>query len=375
MVPNKLSNAFETNDVEKKHVVSRLLITTVGTSLLTNRDDRPWTGWNGRAGNPLPQAAEVDRWLEAADPILASAETNTLRSIEITAADHVLLLSSDTPEGCFCSDRLHRFYMDIFKCRRVEARPLIALGYAGANFTQNGLKVLVHEAITAVKEARSESLDPVFCATGGFKAEIAFLNLLGALLLIEVIYIHERFREVVRLPRLPLTWDTNWFLERQQFFEWIQAELRPSAEVTSRVKADPELQTLIENNSEGFSFLNAAGELLFTAAGAIGPRAVWPSAVPLPPGEKNGLSGIPHHRPKGWETFVGRLCKIDCVSQVSYDSAAFGGAPAKVLCATKGTISVRWGPADCELPLRVETTAQGAAQTELVRVYIENKFL
>lgn len=31
-----------------------LLITTVGTSLLTNRDDRPWTGWNRLAGDPLP---------------------------------------------------------------------------------------------------------------------------------------------------------------------------------------------------------------------------------------------------------------------------------------------------------------------------------
>ena len=25
--------------------MARLLITTVGTSLLTNRDDRPWAGW------------------------------------------------------------------------------------------------------------------------------------------------------------------------------------------------------------------------------------------------------------------------------------------------------------------------------------------
>ena len=355
--------------------MSRLLITTVGTSLLTNRDDRPWAGWNGRAKNPLPDLEEVDQWLEEADPISASAETNTLRSVGINSADHVLLLCSDTPEGRFCSDRLYRFYMDILKCRRVEARPLTALGYFGASFTQKGLKVLVHEAITAVKEARNDSLDPVFCATGGFKAEIAFLNLLGALLAIEVVYIHERFRDVVRLPRLPLTWDANWFLERQQFFEWIQAELRPSAEVASRVKADPELQPLIENTTDGFSFLNAAGELLFRAASTIGPCAVWPCAVPRPPGDKNGLSDIPHHRPKGWESFIERLCKVDCVRRVSYDRAAFGGVRAKVLCATKGTIGVRWGPADCELPLRVETTAQGNSQTELVRVYIEKELL
>ncbi len=355
--------------------MARLLITTVGTSLLTNRDDRPWKGWNGQAGDPLPDATEVDRWLEAADPILASAETNTLRSIEIKAADHVLLLHSDTPEGCFCSDRLRRFYTDVVKCRQVEARPLTALGYAGASFSQKGLKVLVNEAIAAVRDARDRSLDPVFCATGGFKAEIAFLNLLGALLAVEVFYIYEQFREVVRLPRLPLAWDADWVLQRRRFFEWIDDEPRSSAEVASRLKADPALQPLIEDAADGCSYLNAAGELLYRAAGAVGPRAVWPHAAPLPPGDKNGLSRVSHHRPTGWKAFVERLCKVDCVSRVSFDGAASGGTAVKVLCASTGAIGVRWGPADCELPLRVETTARGDAQTELVRDYIANTVL
>ena len=58
--------------------MARLLVITVGTSLFTNRDDRPWKGWNGRAGNPLPDETEVDRWLEVADPILVSAENQHL---------------------------------------------------------------------------------------------------------------------------------------------------------------------------------------------------------------------------------------------------------------------------------------------------------
>ena len=91
------------------------------------------------------------------------------------------------------------------KCRHVEARPLTALGYAGASFSRKGLKVLVNVATAVVRGARDRSLDPVFCATGGFKAGIAFLNPLGALLAVEVFYIHEQFREVVGLTRLPLT--------------------------------------------------------------------------------------------------------------------------------------------------------------------------
>ena len=252
--------------------MARLLITTVGLSLLTNRDERPWKGWNGRAGDPLPNAVEVDRWLEAADPTAASAETNTLRSIEVESADHVLLLHSDTPEGRFCSDRLRRFYTDVVKCRHVDARPLTALGYAGASFSQKGLKVLVHEAAAAVKKGKEESLVSVFCATGGFKAEIALLTLLGALLGVEVVYIHEQFREVVHLPRLPLAWDADWVLQHQQFFEWIDDEPRSSTDVAERLKEKGEadralLQPLIEDDdAEKCSYLNAAGNMLYGAA-------------------------------------------------------------------------------------------------------------
>lgn len=374
MVQNQIKNAFETNDLRNKSTLARLLITTVGTSLLTNRDDRPWTGWNGRNGDALPDAAEIDRWLEAADPISASAETNALQSIEIDAADNVLLLHSDTHEGRFCSDRLSRFYADVVNCK-VEARQLTALGYASASFSQNGLKTLVDVAIAAVRDARGRSLEPMFCATGGFKAEIAFLNLLGALLAVEVYYIHEQFREVVRLPRLPLTWDADWVLRHRQFFEWIDDEPRSSAEVSSRLKANPALQPLIENAADGCSYLNAAGQLLYRAADEVGPRAVWPNAAPLPPGDKNGLSNDQHHRPTGWKAFVERVCEVDCVSRVFYDGAAYGGTEVKVLNASKGIIGVRWGPKGRELPLRVETTARGDTQTDMVRSYIANSVL
>jgi hypothetical protein len=54
--------------------MSRQIICTVGTSLLTNKEDnRPWAGWNQRKPDPLPDAAEVRRWLADADPVKASA--------------------------------------------------------------------------------------------------------------------------------------------------------------------------------------------------------------------------------------------------------------------------------------------------------------
>ncbi len=355
--------------------MARQFITTVGTSLLTNRDDRRWAGWNGRTGDPLPPRDEVDQWLASADLEVASAETNTLRCIGISPEDQIRLLHSDTPEGRFCSERLQTLYTSVMQCRQVDARPLTSLGYDHGSFSQKGLRALVNEATAAVRDAHRMSLVPVFSATGGFKAEIAFLNLLGALLDVEVYYIHEKFRDIVRLPRLPLKWDTDWILQHRKFFEWIDDEPRRTKDVASRLKANPDIAPLVEAAEDGNSYLNAAGHLVFTAANEVGPRAVWPPPAAKPPGKKNGLSNEEHHRPRGWQAFVARLCEIDCVRRVSYDAKASGGHAVKVLDSSSGIIGIRFGSTDLSLPLRVETTASSSVQTDLVRDYLETEIL
>ena len=350
--------------------MARLLITTVGTSLLTNRDDRPWE-WSFRDRQNLPDTEIVDEWLVNADPVKVSAEMNTLHRRAIGKTDRISFLHSDTPEGKYCSERLGTYYAD--KCREVKQCALSALSYRDQSFAQRGLKSLISATLQEIRVARELSLTPIFCATGGFKAEIAFLNILGALLNIEVYYIHELHREEVQLPRLPLAWDTEYVIHQQDFFEWIKADMRKSTEVESWLNARPELRTLVEDvEMEGIIYtdLSAAGELLFEAAKAYRPRAVWPQPSENSPTDKDGLSGIAHERPRGWEGFVKRLCAIDCVSRVAYDKTVHGGDAIKIIDATAGTIGVRFGPRGDELPLRVETTAREDEQTELVAAYI-----
>jgi hypothetical protein len=215
----------------------------------------------------------------------------------------------------------------------------------------------------------------VFCATGGFKAEIAFLNLMGALLGIEVVYIHELHRELVRLPRLPLTWEARFVERHKDFFSWIDEEPRKSTEVESWLKGRPELRPLVEDAGDGYTYLSAAGDLLYKTANewlSMGPRADWPAADPRSPAEKNHVSTVEHHRPPGWERFVERRCHIDCVTLVRYDKTARSGPRVQIIDEKAGVLGVRWGDPGLELPLRVETTARGKAQTEHVAGYFRD---
>ncbi|MGE3526787.1 MAG: putative CRISPR-associated protein [Gemmatimonadales bacterium] len=350
--------------------MTRQIICTVGTSLLTNRDDRPWAGWNPRTPDPLPAGADVERWLSAADLAKASAETNTLRALELSDADALALLHLDTTEGRFCAEALGGFYRA--RCRGVSLEQIGRLGYGAAVFS-TGLRSLVDVTLRLVHRGREQGRHPLLCATGGFKAEIAFLYLLGALLQIEVVYIHELHRELVRLPRRPLTWDAEFVSRHEPFFTWIDEEPRMSDDVESWLKRRPELRSLGEDDGDGHTLLAAAGDLLFKTARAqlgTGPLAVWPHSDPRPPGEKNQVSTTEHHRPKGWEHFVARLCSIDCVSFLRYDPGAHGGPPVRIIDDANGVIGVRFGDRGGELPLRVETTARGEAQCELISSYL-----
>ncbi len=358
----------------------RTIICTVGTSLLTNRDSRPWSGWSPRERPALPAAETVDSWLETSDPVVASAEINTLHRLEIGEGDELALLHSATPEGEFCAKRLEAYFEPrLGKASpghpRVKLQVLGHLGYGAAAFS-GGLKSLVDCTLQLVRDARKRERLPVLCATGGFKPEGAFLGLVGALLEIDVVYIHELHRELVFLPRLPLSWDPDFVVRNEDFFLWIDGEPRPSHEVEQRLKACPELRPLIEDGGEGNSYLTAAGNLLFQAAQEMRrsvPHATWPKADPRPPAEKNRVSTVEHHRPDGWEKFVRRLCEIDCVTSVAYEPLAFGGERVKILDEAAGSIGLRYEKQSKTLPLRVESTARGAAQTDLLVTYLRTR--
>lgn len=129
--------------------------------MLTNRDGRPWSGWNPRIPDPLPNASEVQRRLDTADLAKASAETNSLRALELSDADVLALLHSDTQEGRFCAEALRALYRK--RCRDVSLEQIGRLGYGAAVFT-TGLKALVNATLRLVRTGREQGRQPLFCA-------------------------------------------------------------------------------------------------------------------------------------------------------------------------------------------------------------------
>jgi len=132
----------------------------------------------------------------------------------------------------------------------------------------------------------------------------------------------------------------------------------------------------VEDVGDGMMCLTAAGEMLYRVARerlAMPPRPEWPPAVARPPAEKNLLSGEEHRRPRGWEKYVERLCLIDCVKAVRYDASAVSSERVRVVDPENGILAVCYGPPDNLLPLRVETTARGPEQCELVADYLRHR--
>lgn len=122
--------------------------------------------------------SEVEQRLAGTALIKVSGGTNALRSIRACYTDYMRLLHSDTPEGCFRSELLLPFFTDVVQCHKVNVHPLTALEYSDKNFARKCLSALVDDAIKAVENASRISLELVSCATCGFKAKIAFLNLM-----------------------------------------------------------------------------------------------------------------------------------------------------------------------------------------------------
>lgn len=232
--------------------MSQTIISTVGTSLL------------GNLKNPVrnPSGLTDPYELLKTNSQEASAEANAVTRLA-EAGDDLVFLYSDTEDGERCADALTRYFAQVGYYTRMER--IAGLSYNEKGFVSHGLRELVrllaHEIRLAGRNRKPAHLN----ATGGFKAEIAYATALGLMFAVPVSYIHEKFGDVITLPATPIAWDYSLFVWYSDFFNWIDAEPRPSAEVQARLTAMPDTVALLLEDAGEFTYLSPLGEAYLEA--------------------------------------------------------------------------------------------------------------
>jgi putative CRISPR-associated protein (TIGR02619 family) len=225
------------------------IVTTVGTSLLKNAE---------HAG----KKSDLQNYLRYTEPEKASAETNSLGWL-LREGDKIVFLHSQTEEGKRAAEALATFYKN--SGYLVELREVSDLQYRESRFKMRGLRALVAEMVRCIREERAAGREVIINATGGFKAEIAYATLVGLVFDVPVYYIHEAFKEIIELPPTPISWDFSLMDTYSDFFDWISADLRPTAEVDRRLRPLPDEVRLLLVEEEGYTMLSPAGEAFYEA--------------------------------------------------------------------------------------------------------------
>lgn len=342
--------------------MQRTILTTVGTSLLTN-GERPWT-W--RHKQSLPDADTVDTWLRQADPIKASAETHTWYRLGLSDADEkveVVLIHSQTPDGQFCAERL----VSAASAKGVKARrrQVDGLDYSDGHSFNRGLRQLARVIGEEIKRGRATG-GVELAATGGFKAEIAIANLVGAMSETPVHYIYQEFSSIVTIDPIPVALRADWIGDGagRKLLEAFESasDVIPTRDIESLLKQDERLLTLVEVDGNEAA-LTLLGELALRLLET--PHDSWPPATEISPDNKKRLDSAAHHRPRGWEQIVDTIASSQYVTSIRYEGSVSGGCLKEATDNESDLIHrIEGSPA---LTLRISTTATTAGQRRLVQ--------
>jgi putative CRISPR-associated protein (TIGR02619 family) len=227
--------------------MSRVILTTVGTSLKHN------------AEKAKKSAAECLR----ENPRDACAETNVLDRL-LQSEDTVELFHSETLDGEGCAREIHAWVTA--QGYTASLSPIAGLTYRTVDFHW-GLRSLVRCLAGRLRTVQREGKQPVLNALGGFKSEVAYATLVGALFGIPNVYIHHGFDELLTIPPLPVGWDIAQIDTFSDILNWLDTSPRSETEAYSRLQSLPQnlRETLTEAGSDGCRYLSPLGEAYFEA--------------------------------------------------------------------------------------------------------------
>jgi putative CRISPR-associated protein (TIGR02619 family) len=213
----------------------RLVISTVGTSLLTNqihqrRDPKGWEDMLQKTANftqeqisqSAPEVVDIIKTLkQRAEEKLndgnileirdASAELNGIYGLyedqlENGRLDTHYLVTTDTAQGQITANIIKEFFK-----RKVNFVDIITpenLSTASTKNFHQGIDDLIDWVHKKVKDF--PNYDIYFNLVGGFKALQGCMNTIGMFYADKIIYVFEgQFSKLITIPRLPITVDTN----------------------------------------------------------------------------------------------------------------------------------------------------------------------
>jgi putative CRISPR-associated protein (TIGR02619 family) len=212
----------------------RLVISTVGTSLLTNqirerRDPKGWEEMLQKTANlteeqisqsqpevvgiiqELKQRAEEKlnngNTLEIRD---ASAELNGIyglygEDLEQGKFDEHLLITTDTTQGSIAAQLIKQF-LDKQGLTKTKIYIPSELSTASTGSFTKGIAKLITELDRRIIDSQPKTIS--FNLVGGFKALQGYMNTIGMFYADEIIYIFEgQNQELIKIPRLPIKVD------------------------------------------------------------------------------------------------------------------------------------------------------------------------
>lgn len=230
------------------------LVCTVGTSLKFHLE---------KAGHS-DNAISATNWLKLQDPTewQCGAEVNSNTSILkhgfIDEPYALHLLVSDTDAGKYIGKVLDLYYKDQFES--VEIHSIDGLHDQDFNsFKNRGLRNLVKELSEIIKKTQNRGYEAIVNATGGFKAQISFVGLIGQTLDTPVYYMFEKFSKVIEMPPMPVSFDFGLWLDHFELLEKLSEEILPETHPLIQ-RADPKLYPLWDTED---------GEIIFSAMGDL----------------------------------------------------------------------------------------------------------
>jgi putative CRISPR-associated protein (TIGR02619 family) len=214
----------------------KLVISTVGTSLLTNQIDTEFEqSWLARLQDTVNcSQEEIYQYHEDVFSIIGDlnvrcktkldsgdideirdtgAELNGLyglyhNKLEIGIADAHLLISTDTAQAIISAEILESFLKNQ-GINNISTYISPGLSTTSTIAFSQGMAKLIPEIQTTVLSYRKDKYQIYFNLVGGFKALQGYFNTIGMFYADEIIYVFEGSREVIQIPKLPVIVDKS----------------------------------------------------------------------------------------------------------------------------------------------------------------------